>query len=287
MNRQLLNKSKRWRKMPRDEYHRAEAFLTAREKSCVAACARFLQIQNSGGHVWYLKSPGTETSALLLHHRRSLFPVFDKNSGIPGPRFLNRFLGKVPIHALQGLREDAELLETLMENQGYFAAERIDYDLMSIDSPPRPEAIRSGPPGLILREPVPEDEDQLFALQSAYEQEEVLPKNAAFDPAVARLNLRHILSSERILLAELNGQVVGKINTSAESFTRYQIGGVYVRPDCRSLGIAVKMTAVFVQNLLTLGRGTTLFVKKRNAAARAVYRKAGFAVLADYRITYY
>ena len=287
MKRSSANKALRWQKMPRDQYHTAGTYLREREKFCVTACARILHIQESRGHVWYLSGREGEISALLLHSRRTLFPVFNRNLSVPVPRFLSRFLGKVPIHALQGLREDAELLENLMEEQGYFAAERNDYELMSLDSMPRPEALRAGPAGLILRSPVPEDTEQLFALQSAYEQEEVLPGNAVFNPAVSRLNLENILSKERFLVAELDGQAVGKINTSAESFSRYQIGGVYVRPDCRSLGIAVKMTSVFVQNLLAQGKGITLFVKKHNAAARAVYRKAGFTVLADYRITYY
>ena len=155
------------------------------------------------------------------------------------------------------------------------------------DSAPRPEALNTGPAGLILRPPFPEDEERLFALQSAYEREEVLPANADFIPSVSRLNLDHILSRERVLVAELDGQVVGKINTSARSFTRYQIGGVYVRPDCRGLGIGARMTAVFARDLLAQGRGLTLFVKKQNAAACRVYRKAGFNILADYRITYY
>jgi predicted GNAT family acetyltransferase len=185
------------------------------------------------------------------------------------------------------LREDTELLETLMEDQGYYVAERIDYDLMSIDSAPMPEALRAGPARLVLRPPAAGDDDAIFALQSAYEREEVLPKGADFYPAVCRHNLDHILSSERVLVAELDGRLVGKINTSARSFTRFQIGGVYVRPDCRGLGIAARMTAVFAQDILAAGKGITLFVKKRNAAARAVYRKTGFSVLADYRICYY
>jgi ribosomal protein S18 acetylase RimI-like enzyme len=213
--------------------------------------------------------------------------VFDKNPQVPGPRFLNRFLGKIHIHAIQGIREDTEILEIRMEDQGYFAAERIDYELMSFDGAPRSEALRSGPADLILREPVPDDKECIFTLQAAYEQEEVVSGSAVFDPAVCRFNLEHILSTERVLVAELAGQVVGKINTSAESFTRYQIGGVYVRPDCRGLGIAAKMTAVFVQGLAAQGKGVTLFVKTRNIAARTVYRKTGFAALADYRISYY
>jgi len=277
----------RWRKIPMNEPNSAESFLRTREKLCVAAAARFLKMKESRGHVWYLSSQGDEISALLLHSRQTLLPVFDRNPHIPGPHFLRRFLGKVPIHALQGLKEDAELLEGLLEDQGYFASDRIDYDLMSLDAAPRQEALRSGPAALTLRKPAAGDGEQLFALQSAYEQEEVLPKNAVFNPAASRLNLEHILSSEHMFVAELDGQVVGKINTSAESFTRCQIGGVYVRPDCRGLGIAARMTAVFARNLLAEGKGITLFVKRRNTAARAVYRKAGFSVLADYRINYY
>jgi len=273
--------------MPRNELCRAEAYLKKREKLFVAACARFLRLGENHGHLWFLPDREGEISALLLHSRRTLFPVFDKNPRVSSPRFLSRFLGKIPIHALQGLREDTELLEILMQAQGYFASERIEYELMSLDNEPRPEALRSGPAGLILRRPLPEDEKQLFALQSAYEQEEVLPVGAVFDPAASRLNLQHILSREHVLIAELDSQVIGKINTSAQSFTRYQIGGVYVRPDCRGLGIGVKMTSVFAKSLLALGKGLTLFVKKRNAAACKVYRRAGFAVLADYRITYY
>jgi hypothetical protein len=285
----------RWRKLPKDDYHKAESFLKAREEFCVAACARFLRIRENRGHVWFLPNEDDEISAILLHSRRSLLPVFEEKNNIPSPRFLSRFLGKVNIHAIQGLSRDAELLEALMEAQGYFASEHLEYDLMSLDCAAnetssglkKNPASKPGPAGLILRSPMPEDEEALFALQSAYEQEEVLPENAAFNPAACRLNLQNILSRESVLVAELEGQVVGKINTSAESFTRYQIGGVYVRPDCRGLGIGLKMTRAFIQTILSRGRAITLFVKKRNLAACRVYRKIGFKVLADYRITYY
>jgi len=280
-------KPPRWRKIPKDQFYRAEAFLRNREQFCVSASARFLRIRESGGHVWHLSGSNGEISALLLHSNRSLFPVFNNNQHIPGPRFLSRFLGKVHIHALQGLREDTQLLEQLMEKQGYYAAERIDYDLMSSDIMPEPKAFAAGPKGLIIRAPNDRDVDELIALQAAYEKEEVVPQNGVFDPDVSRLNLKHILSTEHVLLAELGGRIVGKINTSAESFTRHQIGGVYVRPDCRGLGIALRMTSIFTEGILARGKGITLFVKKRNAAARAVYQKAGFKILAEYRICYY
>jgi GNAT superfamily N-acetyltransferase len=244
-------------------------------------------MKEAGDHVWYIYGPEGEISALLLQNRQSLFPVFSKNAIIPQLHFLKRFFIKIPVHAVQGLMEDAELLETLMEDLNYYATERVYYALMSLDGEPRSESLRAGPMELVLRPPLPGDEEDLFGLQSAYEKEEVLPRNAAFNPAVCRYNLSNILSSERVLVAELDHQVVGKINTSAESFTRYQIGGVYVRPDCRGRGIAEKMTASFARDLVAGGKGVTLFVKKNNEAAMKVYRRAGFSVLADYRISYF
>jgi len=279
-------KFNRWYKIRKDERYKAEAFLREREKYCVSASWRFLSMKEGRDHIWYMPLAGGGISALLIHNRQALFPVFGKNPQIPAPRFLNRFLCKVYIHAIQGLHEDAERLETLMEDQGYYAAERIEYELMDLDSKVNPVTC-PGPSGLILRPPLPKDEDHLWALQAAYEKEEVLPANANLDPAVVRLNIQNILKKEKVLVAELDGQIVGKINTSAESFTRYQIGGVYVRPDCRNLGIGSKMTAVFAEGLLAQGKGISLFVKKRNAAACKVYRKIGFNITADYRITYY
>jgi len=287
MNKSVVVSPNRWCRARGDELDAAAEYLKKREKYCVSAAARFLGMKGKRDHVWYIPGRGGEISALLLHSRQSLFPVFDKNKNVDGPRFLNRFLGKIHIHAMQGLKEDTELLETLMEEQGYYSSERIDYALMNLDEKPRPEAFKAGPENLVLRPPLPKDTEEIFALQSAYEKEEVLPKNAFFNPAACRYNLDQILSTEHILVAELDNQIVGKINSSAESFTRFQIGGVYVRPDCRGRGIAERMTASFADELLALGKGITLFVKKRNSAALKVYNRNGFTILADYRICYF
>ena len=292
-----LLKKQHWKKLAKVEYQKAESFLLANEKYCVSACSRFRQ--EGKGHVWYIPKENGEISSLLIHSRRSLFPVFGKKSNIPDVGFLNRFpldarlpgktlfLGRVPIHVIQGLYEDARLLESLMENEGYFASERIDYELMSLEDRPKNKTVNKAPKGLILRPPKIEDKESLFALQSAYEQEEVLPKKSVFNPAASRLNLQHILSTERILVAELDGRIVGKINTNAESFNRTQIGGVYVHPDFRRLGIGAAMSMIFINDLLKYGKAITLFVKKNNIAACKVYRNIGFNFLADYRISYY
>ena len=298
----------RWRKTESQELANAETWLRERERYCVAASARFLELKEnphlSRCRVWrLLNEEKSRPSALLIQNRSSLFPVFGFGSciphnntpvNIPGPRFLSRFLGKVNIHSVHGLKEDAELLESLMEEQGYFAAERIEYHLMSLDIDPFfhpsdkiPETALRQIPGLVLRKPEPKDEEQLFKLQAVYEQEEVLAKKSVFNPAACRLGLSKLLQKQEVLVSQLDGQVVGKINTSAASFTRLQIGGVFVRPDYRGLGIGAAMSLTFTQKLLEKGKGLTLFVKKRNIAAQKIYKKAGFSVIADYRISYY
>jgi hypothetical protein len=50
-------------------------------------------------------------------------------------------------------------------------------------------AFRSGPRGLIVRLSTENDTDEIFRLQAAYEQEEVLPRNAFFNAAASRLVL--------------------------------------------------------------------------------------------------
>jgi ribosomal protein S18 acetylase RimI-like enzyme len=225
--------------------------------------------------------------ALIIYSNRTLLPVFCGHTDIPEPRILKRFCGVFPVHAIQGLANEVIFLEDYFVICGLEPVDTIDYDLMYIDSVAQGGNSGAGPAGLILRRPLRGDLDALAVLQAGYEQEEVLPRGAVFNPAASRLNTEKILANEQVLVAECGGRLVGKINTSALSFTRFQVGGVYVLPDFRGRGIARRMTAEFVHSLIGQGRGVSLFVKKTNRAAQSVYRRLGFKFLADYRISYY
>lgn len=281
-----MSESLRWRKMKKWDTAGPENLLRAQERWCVAACSRFLKRNPAKEQVWTLRDKHG-IYGMIIQSKRSLLPVLGGKKEIPPPRFLRGFFNVIPIHSLQGLKDDAVLLEQALEKFGRKASENIDYDLMCLDRPPNEECFSAGPADLILRKPLFTDADTLAALQAAYEQEEVLPKDAAFNPAVSRLNIERILSNEHILAAELGGRLVGKINTSSSSFTRFQVGGVYVHPDFRGLGIARRMAAEFVRSLIVRGRGISLFVKKTNSAALSVYRRLGFTLWGDYRISYY
>jgi ribosomal protein S18 acetylase RimI-like enzyme len=276
----------RWHSLKKRDFPAAESFLREREKNCVTACACFIHPEKTG-HIWFLPDEAGNIASLLIHNRGSLLPVLGENKDIPAPRFLGRFLSLIPIHSVQGLTRDAEVFETFLLRAGRRSGSRIDYDIMYTDREPWAGVLPKGPPGLILRPPDAADIEALFPLQEAYEREEVLPPDTVFSPASCRLTLERIVRREYVLAACLDDRIVGKVNTNAESFTRYQIGGVYVHEDCRGRGIAALMIAALVRELIARGKGVSLFVKKRNAAARAVYRRIGFVNAGDYRIVYY
>jgi len=115
----------------------------------------------------------------------------------------------------------------------------------------------------------------------------VLPSGARFDPATCRKGVEHLIAGGMVLVAELKGRLIGKVNINAQSYTCLQIGGVYVLPEFRSLGIAQTMTAALIQEFAPLGKRFTLFVKKANAPALRAYEKLGFEKIEDYRISYY
>jgi len=275
-----------WRKMKKQQTAQTESLLQSHERWCMNACNRYINRNPQEDNVWLLRNKAGEIFALMVHIKQSLLPVLCGQKNIPPPRFLRGLFGIVPIHSLQGKKEDVLIMETALEKIGLHAAEKIDYDLMCIDRPP--ENFHTGSlAGLTIRKPQSGDMDALVALQAAYEQEEVIPSASEFNATVSRLNTERIFSKEQMLVAEMGGRLIGKINTNASTFSRYQVGGVYVLPDYRNRGIARKMAGEFITGLVSQGRGISLFVKKSNPCARRVYQRIGFEILGDYRISYY
>jgi predicted GNAT family acetyltransferase len=279
-----------WKRLGRRALEGVEKLLRRREPYCVSACARFFNMERFSDCLWGLRDAPDSVNALLLCSNQTLLPVFppfEKAAEVGSSRALQRFLRKGQFYAAQGLRKDVLILEEIMAGLGRESPEPIDYDLMSLEWGPSAEALRAGPAGLVIRIPKSRDLEALLPLQAAYEREEVLTQGSGFNMAVCRMNLEHIFKEQQILVAELGGRVVAKANTSAFSFTRAQIGGVFVLPDHRGLGIARRLCAELARVLIKSGWGVGLFVKKRNHSARKAYRSVGFRPIADYRISYY
>jgi ribosomal protein S18 acetylase RimI-like enzyme len=277
---------RRWQKMKKRDTAAAEALLQLHERWCMNACNRYLNRRAERDTGWLLKNPAGGLSALMVRYKLSLLPVLaDGAQAILPPRFLRGFWGAVPVHSLQGRAQDVAVMEAAMAQLGMYAAEKLDYDLMCIDRPP--SGLTAPCAGLKLRKPDSGDMDALVALQAAYEREEVLPSASEFSAAASRMNIEQIFSQQQMLVAEMGGRVIGKINTNAVTFTRFQVGGVYVLPEYRGRGIARQMAGEFITGLVAQGRGISLFVKKTNPAARRVYQRIGFETQGDYRINYF
>ena len=279
-----------WRKMKNKEKEiiPVEDMLFNAEEKYVSACARFLARNPVIDSVWKLIGKDKELKALIINTKSTIIPVFNNEQKIPLPKFLGGFFQLKKLHSLQGVKEEVIILESVMRRFGQSPADIFDYDLLELDPSFKENFLQSNMiDQLVLRTACMTDLDALAPLQSAYEHEEVLHKGSSFSAAASRVNLANIIAKEKILVAELNNRLIGKINVSGNSFTRCLIGGVYVHPDFRGKGIAYQMTSRFVKELHDEGKGITLFVKKTNIAAQKLYKKLGFKIKSDYRITYY
>jgi RimJ/RimL family protein N-acetyltransferase len=261
--------------------------------SSLSAYTRFENMKAGRDRVWVLEQG---KGGVLVQSGQTLYPIFvfscpsleDELEHLKNlKKILKRSLDRIVLHAIQGLAEDVEFLEKAIGGLGIFPEQREFYDLMVLNRVASAESLNIGPAGLVLRPPCIADADALFELQAGYEKEEVLTEKSVFIPAVCRLFVEQSIRGGQVLLAEYSGRIVGKVNVNAASSTWTQIGGVYVKPEFRGLGIASRMVAVFVQGLLPGRMGVSLFVKKTNVSARSVYRRIGFAPLDTYRISYY
>ena len=266
-----------------------ESLLRANEDNYVSACAKFISRGVIKSPVWVLKRKDGNICALVLNSRSTLMPVLCGADNIPMPDFLNSFLSFNKIHSVQGLTKEVSVLETAMEKKRMPVSDVYDYNLMSLKSGQLivNNRLYAKNKDLVFKVPNLNDLDALAPLQAAYEKEEVLPKGSVFSYAASRMNTANIITGKRILCAELDGRLIGKININAVSYTRFQVGGVYVHPDFRNMGIGQRMAAAFIESFINECTGVTLFVKKSNIAACRLYAGLGFTVSGDYRITYY
>jgi GNAT superfamily N-acetyltransferase len=285
-----------WKKLRKSSLSGTENFLENREPYCVSAISRF----SSGiiSHIWANYTENNEISALLLYGKRILFPVFQflpeikrdfLQNTMPLPLFFPALLKNDSLHVAQGLGEDMNILEASLKKKGLIPVSSYDYVLQNFEySGEEPQRVFPGSlQDMVIRKADMGDSDALYPLQAAYEQEEVLPEGARFNPVVCRKGLEYLIGGGMVLAAEIKGRLVGKININAQSYCHFQIGGVYVEPEYRNRGIAKAMTAALIREFAPRKNRFSLFVKKTNRSARKVYDSLGFVKTGDYRISYY
>lgn len=131
------------------------------------------------------------------------------------------------------------------------------------------------------------DLDALYPLAAAYEKTEVITVMHAFDPAGCRATQAKNLKTQIVYLATVHGRVVARAQTNARGWAFDQIGGIFVDPEFRGLGLGRGVVDALVSDLAARGRGVSLFVKKSNTVARSLYLSMGFSKSRDYRVSYF
>ncbi|OHD22355.1 MAG: hypothetical protein A2Y38_15770 [Spirochaetes bacterium GWB1_59_5] len=210
--------------------------------------------------------------------------------------------GSSAVSALQGLRASRTVrawrpaacigasdhvgaLETALRWKPALA---VEYDAMSL--PPGGYG-RSGKTAVLgvaeYRRAIPADLDALYPLAAAYEKSEVITAMHAFDPAACRTTQAKNLRTQVVYLAAVHGRVVARAQTNARGWAFDQIGGIFVDPEFRGMGLGRGVVDALVSELVARGRGVSLFVKKTNAVARSLYLSMGFSRSRDYRVSYF
>ncbi len=291
------------RAKPTDE-RRIREFLEPRESWACACSGKLRSVSGAfilphlGRGALYLlvdKASAALRSVVLFTSTGTVLPVFeDQQAPSEGsaPRMLDSLLQKLrtaPIFVLWkpeaaiGLSSHVALLERAF---GWNPSLRIAYDMMALESgapPPVSEPL----PGLVIREASAADLEALMPLAMAYDQDEVLTPLHQFNYDACKAGQVRSLSRYRVFVAVLGGHIVGRAQTNATGYAWEQLGGIYVEPEKRGLGIASIVVGALVSKILEAGKRPCLFVKKSNAPARRVYEKLGFSVLDDFSVDYF
>ena len=211
-----------------------------------------------------------------------VFPLLPPRAG-PGPDRIPPSLGE-RTSSVVGPAADVERLESALSLRPLVA---VRYDLMS--RKPHSSALRRGaaPAGLRVYCAGADNLDELSPLQEAYEKEEVLTAIHRFDPAGSRASLARALRDQVVVFGRLDGAAIAKAATNARAFSLDQMGGVFVAPPYRRRGIGSAVVSALLSILESEDRGTVLFVKKGNEAAKGLYDELGFATLGGYRADYF
>ena len=304
-----------WQRIQKWQDREILRFFAEQEIQCVAASFRFQHFNPARDLLWGWQDREGSLRAILFFSGSVLHPLMDihgPQGKDPGP-FDNRealcSIVKKMLHfpcrrlrSIQGNDFLISLFDELVTEIGLFPRDTQEYLLMqfplsavrfSSNTQSPPEAPNRETLHFFWEEQQPNNHfyKELYKLQAAYEQEEVLPKGSPFDAASCRLTLDNILKHHLLVAVEKDGLLVAKANTNAWGFNHVQIGGVYVSPPYRNQGIAGRMLAHLIEKLQEHQKPITLFVKKRNLPARRLYEKLSFSYVApplgEYRISYY
>ncbi len=270
-------------------------FLAPREYRAAALASR-LQYNGSvrmppgkTASLWILperKAPESVRAAILLSEAGLYLPLYHECDA-PAIEELEEFFRRCcknsrKIYCLLGRNEDIILSNEALARPLF--AERL-FDLMTSKEP----AGGKSPvhiPHLHIRRIKEAEADTFFPLEREYQLEEVVTAPDRYNEAAGRLHFKQQCRSQLVFGAWMNGRPIAKAGTNAIGFRYCQVGGVYTDPAFRGRGIATAVMTRLLSAIDSRGQHCTLFVRKDNPPAAALYHSLGFVRRCGYRISY-
>jgi ribosomal protein S18 acetylase RimI-like enzyme len=99
-----------------------------------------------------------------------------------------------------------------------------------------------------------------------------------------RESMQHKIADGRTWVLEDRGEIVFKVDVSAQFAGGAQIEGVFTRPHRRGRGFARRGVATLTEDLLKTSSFVTLHVDQENAPAKRAYERAGFRRYSEFRL---
>lgn len=234
--------------------------------------------------------------AVLFTASGTAFPVLSEPYDDGGAEAVGALKGLLDSRTVRAYKPSActgaaAHVAALEEALGWKPALDVEFDAMGLDAPSRASGSGPGRASLLgvahYRRAIPADLDELCPLAEQYEKVEVLTALHSFDPAASRATQARNIGNQIVYVALTHGRIVARAQTNARGWTRDQIGGIFVAPEARGLGIGRGVVSALVADIGAQGKGVSLFVKKTNAIARSLYLSLGFSVAKDYRVSYF
>lgn len=280
----------RWRRARLADAQALRTFLIERESHAAGIAGRILRESGRAGlplrpgGIYLCGSPAIE-GLCLFTAGVTVFPLAAEpavSASFGGLR-LSRTIRAIKPSSCVGLGHQVSALE---EALSWSPAIRNYYSVMSLD----PAGYRPGtvPGGDFLpRRATIDDLEELSVLAGLYDREEVLTYLHRFDPAASKAGQLRSLKTQVVYLVRWKGRVIARAQTNARAWTRDQLGGIYVLPEFRGLGVGRAVVQALIEDRLAEGRGLCLFVKEANAPALGLYRSLGFTHESPYRVDYF
>jgi ribosomal protein S18 acetylase RimI-like enzyme len=137
-----------------------------------------------------------------------------------------------------------------------------------------------------LRPAAMEDVDKVLALNSAMALEEGGSNPLKRDPSGFRNRTARRIEQNRVWVLMEGGRLIFKADVVSQTPSVTYLEGIYVHPEERRKGHALRCLSKLSEMLLTQTKSVCLTVNDRNKSAVALYEKVGFKFHSDYETIY-